>query len=559
MKFKNSTKSNKNLDSLLDKAVKYSKAKNIEESNKYLEQILKKDPKHVIALYLLAINYFSTHMSSLAVNTAIKALQVNPKLEFMRTIIAEHYASQENKYTIAIQLLKEEIHNYPNSTGAYRSLGASYANIGEIEESIEATKRQISITPQDTASYSNLLNFLHYKPGVTNEEILEAAKDLYNNCFSKLINNKLIYDHNRKRNDKLRLGFVSGDLKKHAVYYWVVDFLEALNKEVDIYCFCNNREDTCSEDLKSKVSHWHNIMKMSDEDTCNLIYENKIDILFDLSGHTDKNRLTVFLQKPAPVQVSWLGQSGPFGLPQIDYMLANKYLVKEGEEDHHTEKVYRLPNIYAPYGKLRANIEVSEAPCIKNGYVTFGSFNSFVKVNKTVISTWCEILKAVPNSKLMLKSHLFADPEMLKHYQEIFNQYGISSDRLTLEAFDRDREGYLQRYNEMDIALDSFPVGGGTTTNDLLLMSTPLIAIYGQRLSHRMSANILNIIGCPELIAKDREEYIKKAIELAFDKDRIQEYKKSIKEKFLNSLLTNNSQFTKEFLDFCKDITSHLS
>lgn len=550
---------NRKIDSLLDKAVRFSKSKETDKANKHLEEILKLDPKHFIALYLLALNHFTTRKSVLAVNTAIKALEVNPSLEYMRVIIAEHYSSQENKYDIAIHLLKEEIKLFPNSASAYRCLGASYANIGEIEETIKYTKEQIEITPTDTNTQSNLLNFLHYSPDASNEEILETAQSLYKDCYSKYVNKNLNYNHDRKRNTKLRLGFVSGDLKEHAVYYWLVDFLESLSKELDVYCFCNNREDACSEDLKSKVTHWYNITNMNDEATCNLIYENKIDILFDLSGHTDKNRLTVFLQKPAPVQVSWLGQSGPYGLPQIDYMLANHYLVKEGEEKDHTEKIYRLPNNYAPYGRLRATVEPKDAPCLKNGYVTFGSFNSFMKVNKTVIKTWIEILKAVPDSRLMLKSHLFASPEVVKHYQGIFNQEGISSERLILEAFNRDRESYLERYNEMDIALDSFPVGGATTTNDLLLMSVPVIAIHGQRLSHRVSANLLQLIGCPELITNSREEYIEKAIQLASDPDRIQAYKTSIKDKYLNSSIVNNDEFTQEFIKFCDDITTHLS
>lgn len=549
----------KKLDSLLDKAVSFSRKKEVDKADKCLHEILKIEPKHFIALYLLAINHFTARRSALAVNSAIKALEVNPNLEFMRVIIAEHYASQENKYDIAIQLLKEEIKLFPNSANAYRSLGVSYANLGEIEETIKCTRKQLEITPDNENTQSNLINFLHYAPNTSNEELLEAAHSAYKNCFSKLVNKKLNFNHDRKRNEKLRVGFVSGDLKEHAVYYWVADFLELLSKELDVYCFCNNKEDQSSEDIKSKVGHWYNIMEMSDEAAANLIYENKIDILFDLSGHTDKNRLSLFLQKPAPVQVSWLGQSGPYGLPQIDYMFANKYLVKEDEDKNYTEKIYRLPNNFAPYGKIRAGVEPKDAPCLKNGYITFGSFNSFMKVSKTVIKTWSEILKRVPNSKLMLKSHLFASELVIKHYQGIFAKEGIEAERLILEAFNRDRESYLERYNEMDIALDSFPIGGATTTNDLLLMSVPLIAIHGNRISSRISANLLNLIGCSELIAESREEYIEKAVELASNPDKIQAYKTNIKDKYLNSSMANNQEFTEDFIKACKEITGHLS
>ena len=549
----------RNTFTLLDLAQVYAYLKKIDQSTALLQKLLKLEPKNGLALYLLALNYYKELDYVNAVNTALLALKINSNFPYLRTIIADHYSLNENKFSIALQLLEEEIKLFPNSFNAYRIAGATYARIGDIQKCLDYTRHQIKLTPKDKVAHSNHLNFLHYLPGATNEELLEAANEFYKHCFLDKVKLGKEYDHNRPRNERIRIGFVSGDLRKHAVFYWLREFFKEIGKEdVELYYYCNNKEDEASEEIKESATAWHNVQGIGDIELADLIYEEKIDILFDLSGHTDKNRLEVFLYKPAPVQLTWIGQSGPMGLPQIDYMLADPHSVPEGEEGQYTEKIYRMPHCFAPYGGLTTNVEIEEAPHTKNGYITFGCFNNFIKVNPGVLETWVKILHKVPNSKLFLKSHLFKDEVSLKTVQSFFVQNEITTDRIILEPFDKNRDDYLPKYNQIDIALDPFPVGGSTTTNDLLFMGVPLIAQQGKRMSQRISAAMLSLVGCDELIADSVEDYIEKAVSLANNPDQIDLYKNTLRKKYLNSPQADSKSFTKDFIKACQELLSRL-
>jgi predicted O-linked N-acetylglucosamine transferase (SPINDLY family) len=473
----------------------------------------------------------------------------------MRTIIADHYSSREDKFLIAIQLLNEEIKLFPNSDCAYRILGSTYSRLGEINKCLAYTKKQIELNPACNVSRNNYLLFAHYSPDLNSEDILEAAHDYYKFCIKKY-DNKQEYSHeNRIKNKILKIGFVSGDFRNHALFFWLRQFFkELVNFEVETYYYCNNKEDNFSQEIREIATNWQNIQKLSDEEVAETIYKENIDILFDLSGHTAKNRLEIFMHKPAPIQITWLGQSGPLGIPQIDYMLTDAYLVREGEEKDYTEKIIRMPNSFAPYGAFDNEIKIKETPYKKNGYVTFGCFNNFLKVNPKVMQSWIEILKKVPQSHLYLKSHLFIDATVINNFKKYYTDNQINPERIRMEAFSTDRNEYLELYNEIDIALDPFPLGGGTTTHDLLFMGTPLIATCGNRMSHRISASLLSQLECDELIANSKEEYIQLAIDLANNPEKISEYKSDLRQRYLRSIIADNKTFAKNFIALCKEL-----
>jgi protein O-GlcNAc transferase len=542
-----------NIDLLLSLANAHAKLRNMATAEDFLKKILTLDPKNPIALYLLSISYFHQEKYPESVNTAISALEINPNLTYMRSIIADHYANRDDKFLIALQLLHEEINLYPNSDSAYMMIGSVYSKLGEINKCLVYTKKQIEINPQCSASRNNYLMFSHYSPDLKPKDILQAALDYYGFCLKKY-DNKKEYDHsNRTKNKTLKIGFVSGDFRNHALFFWLRQFFKELNNlEIETYYYCNNDEDNYSQEIKESTKNWLNIKDLSDEVVAEKIYQGNIDILFDLSGHTAKNRLGTFMYKPAPIQITWLGQSGPLGIPQIDYMLTDKFLVKEGEEKDYTEKILRMPTVFAPYSIPYEEIKIQSAPCIKNGYVTFGCFNNFIKVNPKVLDTWISILKQVPDSRIFLKSHLFIDEVLINSFKNLFEKQGIARERVRLEAFNKDRTEYINLFNEIDIALDPFPVSGGTTTHDLLYMGTPLITIDGKRMSHRTSSALLRVIKHDELIAESVNEYINKAIDLANNQERIIGYKASLRNDYLASPINDNKAFTQEFFNLCK-------
>jgi protein O-GlcNAc transferase len=517
-------------------------------------EILKNQPKNDLALYLLAMSYFKEKNHPEGCKHAIKALEINPKLLNLRVLMSEYYGRYELKYPLAIKLLEEEINLNPNSNDAYKFLGNYYGKLGEIEKAIEFTKHQIKLNPTSYESHSNLLFFLPYAPNTNNDQILEAANDFYQKCFNNKnpINKNVSY--NKDPHKKLKIGFVSGDFRNHALFFWLKGFFAELKKNnCEVFCYCNNLEDEITQSWKQEANIWRSILGKSDADAYQQIQTDEIDILIDLSGHTEHNRLGIFNLKPAPIQITWLGQSGPLGIPGIDYMISDNYMVEPGEEIFYNEKILRLPNIYAPYAN-EAKVPINKAPCTKNGYITFGCLNNFIKINKEVTKTWIEILSQIKDSRLILKSHLFADPNTIINLENYFLQFGISKERLLLEPFDLNREQYLKTYSKIDIALDPFPFGGGTTTHDLILMGIPLITLYGKRLSNRSSASILHHIGCPELITYSKEEYINKAIKLASDYESIKTYREILRDKYLSSPLNDLDSFAKNFSNTLKTI-----
>jgi predicted O-linked N-acetylglucosamine transferase (SPINDLY family) len=229
-------------------------------------------------------------------------------------------------------------------------------------------------------------------------------------------------------------------------------------------------------------------------------------------------------------------------------MLCNQDTVLEGEDKFYLEKPFRLSGPYAPFTPPQEEIMVEEAPCSRNGYVTFGCFNNFMKINSETLKLWIEILKQVPNSKLYLKNEMFKDKLFQERIKEKFNTAGIKSDRLIFEEYVHNKKSYIVEYNKVDIALDPIPLGGGTTTNDLLWMGTPLITLYGKRISQRSSASILKQIGAEELISYSEQEYIDKAVKLGQDYNLIDRYKRSLRDKYVSSDICNKEKFAKELL-----------
>nr|MCS5623220.1 hypothetical protein [Candidatus Neomarinimicrobiota bacterium] len=280
-------------------------------------------------------------------------------------------------------------------------------------------------------------------------------------------------------------------------------------------------------------------------DVVNLIKKDNIDILVDLSGHTEKNRLTMFTYRPAPIQVTWLGYPNTTGLSSIDYRFTDDISDPIGKADKlHSEKLVRLPKGFLCYQGNKSVPINKDPPCLKQGCVTFGSFNNLNKMTPKTIKTWVRILQAVPNSRLLLKSTQLLDPAIKSKYLEVFNQEGISKDRIDLYSWLPEANSHLRLYDHVDIGLDSFPYNGTTTTCEALWMGVPVITMLGDRHVSRVSASILTHIGLKEFIATDIDEYINKAVEYANNTDFLRLIRADLRHNMQNSDLCNAGAFT---------------
>jgi len=270
--------------------------------------------------------------------------------------------------------------------------------------------------------------------------------------------------------------------------------------------------------LRALSDQWRDIAGLGDEQAVELIRNDKIDILVDLAGHTARHRLLVFARKPAPVQVTWLGYPNTTGLDAIDYRLTDAISDPVGQtEAWHSEKLVRLPGAFSCYRPPDDAPAVGVLPALKNGYITFGSFNHFAKINPAVLDLWARLLSQLPSSRLLLKARSLADAGTASRVRETFAHHGVSSERLELRSDDLSVAAHLSLYHGVDVALDPFPYNGTTTTCEALWMGVPVVTLAGQTHVARVTASQLTHLGRPEWIAYSENDYIEKCIELAAD------------------------------------------
>lgn len=390
--------------------------------------------------------------------------------------------------------------------------------------------------------YSNYLFSLH-NVNVTREKIFEGVVG-YNDIFKDI----KPFEHDRTthpRHKKIRIGYISPDIRRHVVAFFSYAFYKSYDKSrFEVYCYPKCGEDNVSAEFKAGVDGWTNILYDSPADAARKIKNDEVDILVDLSGHTANNVLRVMAYRPAPVQISAIGWFNSTGLKTIDYFLADKFTDPEGLNDQFfTEKILRLQHSHFCYMWHDAPIEIQPAPCLKNGYVTFVSFNNFTKVTDEALRVWAKILERVPNSRLYLKGKAFRSQYGIDLAVKRIKEAGIDIERVKMEA---DEMVYLVKYAETDIALDTFPYPGGGTTCDAMFMGIPVITLVGERHNGRFGYSLLHNMGLDELCAFSEEEYIEKAVALANDYDRITDYHLTLRRRMSQSPVMNDSIYMSE-------------
>ncbi len=342
---------------------------------------------------------------------------------------------------------------------------------------------------------------------------------------------------------------MSADFKWHSVAYFLLGlFRNHDHLQFEIFCYSDvPKPDTRTIELQHSADHWHDTRSLSDQALCELIRADRIDILVDLAGHTEDNRLPVFAQRPAPVQVTWLGYPNTTGLDAIDYRLSDA--VADPLEicaAHNTETLVHLPDGFLCYTPNPDAPQVSPAPALRNGYVTFGSFNHLPKVTRTVIKTWAAILKSVPNSRLHLKSLALTEESVRQRYRKYFDAEGIDTTRVIFLDWQSSQQCHLELYRDIDIALDPFPYNGTTTTCEALWMGLPVVALLGEHHAARVSASLLTQLGHTEWIANDRDAYIALAAQLASDAHSLNTIRQALRPKMEKSSLREEAAFARK-------------
>jgi protein O-GlcNAc transferase len=435
----------------------------------------------------------------------------------------------------------------PNFATAHNNLGLDLQKLGRFAEAIASFRKALAIKPDLAEAHSSMALTSQYLPGVTLKELSDVHASWDQQHGAPLRTEWLSHDNDRSLDRKLRIGFVSPDLGRHPVGYFVSRLLQHKRQnDVECICYSDRKPDDLTERLIGLSYDWMDTRGVSHAALSERIRSDKIDILIDLTGHTAENRLLVFARKPAPIQVTWAGYMGSTGLSAMDYLIADRWHVREGAEGNYTESILRLPNGYICYEPPDYVPEVGPLPFEKNGCITFGCFNNSAKINGDVVMAWAEILNAAPRSRLFLK-YADMDTEAIRsRLLDQFSERKIEQSRLQIEGYSPHIE-LLARYNDVDIALDTFPYSGGLTTCEALWMGVPVITKPGETFASRHSLSHLSNVGVPELVATDLQGYVAKAIELANDASRLASLRAGLRERMAKSPLCDGEMFAADF------------
>lgn len=355
-----------------------------------------------------------------------------------------------------------------------------------------------------------------------------------------------------KKGKKINIGFVSGDFICHPVSYFIHSILKYINYDLfNVYCYSVKLVNL--EKMFDKCN-WVVVKNMGNVELKKVIQSHEIDILIDLSGHTGDNRLDTFVLKPAPIQISYCGYPNSSGIKSMDYRITDKHCDSDKSQKYYQEKLIFMDNCFLAYTPSMGidNIPpLKEQPSIKNNYITFGSFNRYNKINSKLISVWEKVLVAIPNARFVIKTKEFLTPKIHKQFIESFKDPSVLERVIILPYSDTYSE-HLDDYNKMDIALDSFPYSGTTTSCESLMMGVPIITLF-DNIRHYHSQNVTTSLlknsDLEEFVAYNEEEYINKAVEFANKLDKLQNLKVTTREKFVKGNVCNYSKFTNEFED----------
>jgi protein O-GlcNAc transferase len=397
------------------------------------------------------------------------------------------------------------------------------------------------------AHLSGMLLVLHYDSAVTARMLHDAhgeVQRLHGSLprFTSFANSP---DPERR----LRVGYVSADFRTHSVGYFLsAIFHEHDDAAVEIYCYSGGAdEDEQTSFFKSRAAAWRSTIGMSDEDLAAAVHQDGIDLLVDLSGHTSGNRLAVFARRPTPIQVTWLGYPDTTGLATMDYRLTDAIADPPGLADSLSrERLVRLPDGFHCYTAPASAPDVAPPPAMERGYVTFGSFNNLVKVNASVLDLWAAILQRVPGSRLVLKHRWLNMADMRARMHDLFERRGVARDRIELMGKLASTEDHLAAYGGVDIALDTFPYNGATTTCESLWMGVPVVTLAGDRHAARVGASMLTRVGLGDLVASSPQAYLETAARLAADRSTLARLRADMRGRIASSPLCDGPRFTRQ-------------
>jgi protein O-GlcNAc transferase len=432
----------------------------------------------------------------------------------------------------------------PNLPEAQANLGITLAANGQVDEGIASLRKAIELRPNYAHAHGNLLLTIHYHSGSDAQAILREHLQ-----WARMHTDAL-WDGTSARSlppiagRRIRVGYVSRDLRDHVVGRHLLPLIKNHDRKAfEIFCYTDLRHtDGITEQLRASADHWRGTFGQSDAQLAEMIRADGIDLLVDLNLHSAGSRLLAFARKPAPIQVTWLGYCSTTGLRAIDYRLSDPWMDPPGTDANYVEKTIRLPHTQLCYQPRDKCPNVAPPAFEKNGFITFGCLNNFVKISPPALDLWGGVMQKVSDSRLLIHA---APGSQRRCVVERLHKFGIPADRITF--FDTsDWQTYMRAYSGIDIALDPIPYSGGITTCDALWMGVPVITLTGQTAVGRAGASILSNVGLREFVAATASQYIQIATDLTSDTARLATLRREMRARMQSSPLTDAAGFARD-------------
>jgi predicted O-linked N-acetylglucosamine transferase (SPINDLY family) len=553
-----------------------------------LERAVELDPRNVMARQNLAVVLSREQQFEHAAQHFRAAAALQPSaLIYTQLGKALHTTDPD----AAIDAFRQALRIDPNFAAAHSNLGVVLTDRGQLSEADVHHRAAVELSPQvplihvnygqslfaggdvagAIAQYDQATALAPGDPGAASLKLLASNYQLelspaavydahcewvrrYSDAFGTM---PATYANDRNPDQPLRVGYVSGDFRRHAVAHFFEPLLAHHRRDV-VHSICyssNSVSDEYTARLRSLAGEWRDVVKLDDQQLAELIRADRIDILVDLSGHTGQNRLLAFARRPAPVQVQWLGYPGYTGVREIDDWIADPLCDPPDDplSPYPPERVVRLPDTFACYLPPSEAPDVSPLPARKNGHVTFGSFNILAKLNDQVLDAWSAVMRGVPGSRMVLGDMPFADPGVCARIAERFESRGVARERLTFHGHMPMRD-YLAAHAEIDLMLDTWPFTGHTLSLHALWMGCGLITLRGDRHVARRGAALLELLGLQEWIADTSSGFVGAAVRAASDLDRLDAIRSSLRQRMRESPLLAHAKFAEQMESACRSM-----
>ncbi|MBJ6801186.1 O-linked N-acetylglucosamine transferase, SPINDLY family protein [Geomonas propionica] len=551
-----------------------------EEARARLEELVRQEPPVAAACYLLAVLKGEDGEAREAADLLLKTLALEPEnpkalnalgaalrqmgqLERAAAAFAEALRIEPGfgearinlalllkealRFTEAEELLRIGVALEPGSVRLNYNLANVLHAQGRSLEAVAAYRETLRLDPDHLDARQNLLFALHYSPQFGRREIYaEHLKAARSRPFRPSRQDPPARPHPGGR---IRVGYLSPDFKSHAVASFIEPVLREHDRDrFEIFCYANvAAPDATTARLKGLCDHWRDIHGMADHNAAALIAGDGIDILFDLAGHTSGSRLPVFCHRPTPIQITWIGYPDSTGLKEMDYRITDALADPPGTDDRlHSEWLLRLPRTFCCYLPPAEAPELAPPPCGVNGYITFGSFNNLSKITPEVIALWSRVLRAVPDSRLLLKAKPLVDHGVRGRILATFMEHGVAAERIALDQGQPGTREHLEQYQRVDIGLDTFPYNGTTTTCEALWMGVPVISLSGDRHCSRTGASLLTNCGLADLVTTSEAGYLDMARQVAKDRETLRDFRAGARDRMRRSPLLDATGVTRE-------------